>query len=107
MVLRGLGDWPALAHSLVGRGTATPEGHDAIVAALRRHDFGAPEAPVRDLFRRARFRFKNRILVPDLPKDESLVRELQDELARTDHDRAATLNFGVGTTAVKLFVDRS
>lgn len=103
----GLVNRRALARFLVRSGVAAPEELDAVIATVRRHDFGPPEGAGRDLFPEVRLSLKDRILVLDFPKDRELLRRLERLVGQIDYDRGDTLKVVVGTSTIKLFVDQA
>lgn len=102
----GLLNRRALARFLVAIGAAGPEQLDAVVAAIRRHDFREPDAGAQDLFPDLRISVKDRILILDFEKEKGLLRRLERVIGQIDYDRGDTLKVVVGTASIKLFIDR-
>ncbi len=102
----GLVNRRALARYLIVHGVAGPGEFDAVVASLRRYDFGDVEASGPELFPAIRVTVKDRILIVDFEKEKALLHDLQKILGQFDYDRGDTLKFVVGTASIKLFVDQ-
>lgn len=103
----GLVNRRALARLLVQRGEVTREQFEAVVTALRRHPVVAAEPTSPDLFREVRVGLKDKIVIWDLDKDPALLRRLERVVAGIDYARGETLKLVVGTTSVKVFLDRA
>lgn len=104
---KGLINRRALARYLVARGVADRSQFDAVLATVRRHDFGeAPDDPG-PMFRDVRVGLKDRIVVLDFAKDKELLRRLERVIAHIDYDRGDTLKVVVGTSSLKLFLDEA
>lgn len=103
----GLINRRALARHLIAAGVAERRQMDAVVAMLRRYEFGAEEEVTRDLFPAMRISVKDRVLVLDFAKDKELLRRLERLIAQIDYDRGDTLKIVVGTSSIKLFVDQA
>jgi hypothetical protein len=104
-VHEGLLNRRALARFLISAGVAGPSEFDAVLATIRRHDFGEGESPARELFSEIRMSLKDQILVLDFAKDRALFRKLERLIAEIDYDRGETFKVVVGTATIKLFVD--
>jgi hypothetical protein len=104
---KGLVNRRALARYLVARGVATNAQFDAVVAAVRRHDFGTEGKPVRSLFDKVRVSLKDRILILDFEKQKELLRRLERVISHIDYDRGDTLKVVMGTSSLKLVIDEA
>jgi len=103
----GLLNRRALARYVIENGGGNPSDLEAVVACLRRYDFGDVEGGGPDLFPKVRVTLKDRIMIVDFEKEKALLRDLQRILGEFEYDRGDTLKFVVGTGAIKLFVDQS
>jgi len=106
-VRKGLVNRRALARYLVGQGVGTRDQFDAVVATIRRHDFGEETREVRSLFDDVRVSLKDRILILDFEKEKELLRRLERLIPHIDYDRGDTLKVVVGTSSIKLFIDEA
>lgn len=106
-VRKGLINRRALARYLVARGVGRPDQFDAVVATIRRHDFGEDVREARSLFDDVRISLKDRILILDFEKEKELLRRLERMIAHIDYDRGDTLKIVVGTSSIKLFLDEA
>ena len=104
-VRAGLVNRRALARQLIELGWATPDQFDAVVATVRRYDFGRDAAPDADLFPQIRVSLKDRILILDFERDRSILGRLERVIAQIDFDRGETLKIVVGSQSIKLFLD--
>ncbi len=104
---KGIVNRRALARYLIARGVAGRDQVDALVATLRRHDFGSPEPSARPLTSEMRMALKDRIVVLSFEKDKELLHRLERVIAEIDYDRGDTLKIVVGTSTIKLFVDEA
>ncbi len=102
----GLLNRRALARFLIRQGIAESDQMEAVVATVRRFDFGEGEKEPVDLFRDIRVTLKDKILILDFPKQKELLKRLERVIAQTDYDRGDTLKVVVGTASLKLFIDR-
>ncbi len=102
----GLVNRRALARYLIRLGVAEPSELEAVVATLRRHDFGRPGKEPEDLFREVRVSLKDRILILDFEKERALLKRLERLISEIDYDRGDTFKVVVGTSSLKLFIDR-
>ncbi|MGD1100301.1 MAG: hypothetical protein ABR888_08190 [Thermoplasmata archaeon] len=103
----GLVNRRALARYLIANGVGTPAELDAVVASLRRYDFGDAEGKGPELFPAIRVTLKDRIMIVDFEKEKALLQDLQRVIGQFEYDRGDTLKFVVGTTSIKLFVDQA
>ena len=104
---KGLVNRRALARYLVARGVASNDQYDAVVATIRRHDFGEEGTEVWSLFDDIRVSLKDRILILDFEKQKELLRRLERMISHIDYDRGDTLKVVVGTSSLKLFIDQA
>jgi hypothetical protein len=102
----GLINRRALARYLIANGVGGPDDLDAVVASLRRYDFGDLEGQGPELFREIRVTLKDRIMIVDFEKEKALLQDLEKILGQFQYDRGDTLKFVVGTASIKLFVDQ-
>ncbi len=102
----GLINRRALARYLVRSGVAEPAQMEAVVATLRRYEFGPGEKEPEDLFRDVRVSLKDKILILDFEKEKALLQRLERLIGHIDYDRGDTLKVVVGTSSFKLFIDR-
>ncbi len=102
----GLVNRRALARYLIANGVGGPNDFDAVVASLRRYDFGDFERMGTELFPATRVTLKDRILIIDFEKEKALLQDLQKIIGQFEYDRGDTLKFVVGTASIKLFVDQ-
>jgi hypothetical protein len=102
----GLINRRALARYLIARSVIDASQFDAAVAMLRRFDFGPREEEGRDLFRDIRISLKDKILILDFEKEKPLLQRLPQLIAQFDYDRGDTLKIVVGTSTLKLFIDK-
>jgi hypothetical protein len=102
----GLINRRALARYLIRERIATASQFDAVVATLRRHDFGERPPGGRDLFREVRIGIKDNIVLWDLEKDRTHLERLERLIARIDFEQGDTLKIVVGTASIKLLLDR-
>ncbi len=102
----GLVNRRALARYLLREGVAAPDQFESILAALRRHDYGSGVPSQRDVFRDVRIGLKDKIVIWDLEKDRALLERLGRLVSRVQSDRGDTLKIVVGTSAIKLVLDR-
>lgn len=103
----GLINRRALARFLIDHGVGDRSAFDAVVATIRRHDFGPKDGAALDLFHDVRVSLKDRILILDFEKDKELLRRLERLFERIDYDRGDTLKIVVGTASIKVVVDQS
>lgn len=103
----GLINRRALARFLIAQGIGDRAAFDAVVATIRRHDFGPADRAARDLFREVRVSLKDRVLILDFEKEKELLQRLERLFARIDYDRGDTLKIVVGTSSIKVVVDQS
>jgi len=101
----GLINRRALARFLVTRGVGGPQDLEAVVASLRRYDFGDLGVEGPDLFHEIRVTLKDRIMIVDFEKERALLQDLQKVLGQFEYDRGDTLKLVVGTASIKLFVN--
>ncbi len=101
----GLINRRALARFLIDSGVARPDQFDAVVALLRRRDFGTGELEDREAFREVRLGLKDRILILDFEREKGLLGRIERLLAQVDVGRGETLKIVVGSATVKLVVD--
>jgi len=101
----GLVNRRALARFLVAKGVGTPLELEAVVAALRRYDFGDLGREGPELFHEIRVTLKDRIMIVDFEKERALLQDLQKVLGQFEYDRGDTLKLVVGTASIKLFVN--
>jgi hypothetical protein len=101
----GLINRRALARYLIANGVGGPDDLDALVAALRRHDFGALARKGAELFPQIRVTLKDRIMIIDFEKEKALLQDLQKVIGQFEYDRGDTLKLVVGTASIKLFVN--
>ena len=104
---KGLINRRALARYLVARGVADRSQFDAVLATVRRHDFGGALDDPSPMFRDVRVGLKDRIVILDLAKEKELLRHLERVIAHIDYDRGDTLKIVVGTSSLKLFLDEA
>jgi hypothetical protein len=83
-----------------------PDDLDAVIACLRRYDFGDLEGKGPELFPEVRVTLKDRIMIIDFEKERTLLQDLQKIIGQFEYDRGDTLKFVVGTASIKLFVDQ-
>jgi hypothetical protein len=102
----GLVNRRALARYLIANGVGESDQIDAVVAALRRHDFGDFEGKGPELFPEIRVTLKDRIMIIDFEKEKALLQDLQKVIGQFEYDRGDTLKFVVGTASIKLFVNQ-
>lgn len=103
----GLVNRRALARYLISRGVAERSEFDALLATVRRHDFGAASDEPSTLFRSIRVGLKDRIVILDFAKERELLRHLEKVIGHIDYDRGDTLKIVVGTGSIKLFLDEA
>lgn len=102
----GLVNRRALARYLIANGVGGPGDLDAVVASLRRYEFGDFEGRGPELFPAIRVTLKDRIMIIDFEKEKALLQDLQKIIGQFEYDRGDTLKFVVGTASIKLFVDQ-
>ncbi len=102
----GLVNRRALARYLIANGVGGPGDLDAVVASLRRYEFGDFEGRGPELFPAIRVTLKDRIMIVDFEKEKALLQDLQKIIGQFEYDRGDTLKFVVGTASIKLFVDQ-
>ncbi|HEV2230630.1 MAG TPA: hypothetical protein VGS18_00380 [Thermoplasmata archaeon] len=102
----GLVNRRALARYLIQRGAAEPNQFDAVLGALRRHEFANVADEGRDLFPEIRVGLKDRIVILDFEKEKALLQRLERLIAQIDYDRGDTFKVVIGTGSIKLFLDR-
>jgi len=102
----GLLNRRALARYLIANGVGGPNDLDAVVASLRRYDFGDFERGGTDLFPAIRVTLKDRIMIVDFEKEKALLEDLQKTIGQFEYDRGDTLKLVVGTASIKLFIDQ-
>lgn len=79
---------------------------EALIAMLRRFEFGKVEEEAIDLFRDIRISLKDGILILDFEKDKDLLKRLEKIIAQTDYDKGDTLKIVVGSSSITIFIDR-
>jgi hypothetical protein len=95
----------SLARYLIEQGLADKNQLVAVIAMLRRFEF-REEKEEKDIFRDVRINIKDKILILDLEKSKELLKELQKVIAQADYDRGDTLKIVVGSSSIKLFIDK-
>lgn len=101
----GLVNRRALARFMIQHGAADRRQMDAVVATLRRYDFGEEAGEPLDLFPEVRVTIKDRILILDYAKERGLLARLPSLLGQIDYDRGDTFKVVLGTSSLKLFLD--
>lgn len=102
----GLLNRRALARYVIANGVGGPDDLDAVVASLRRHDFGNLERKGPELFPEVRVTLKDRIMIIEFEKEKALLQDLQKVIGQFEYDRGDTLKLVVGTASIKLFVNQ-
>jgi hypothetical protein len=101
----GLLNRRALARFLVAQGVAPASQLDAVIATVRRHEFGRDSEEARDLFREIRVSLRDGIVILDFGKEQALLERLERLVSQVDYNRGDTLKVVVGTSSVKLFIN--
>ena len=101
----GLINRRALARYLIKQGIAKKNQLEAVIAMLRRYDFGKKEDNNHDTFKSVSVNIKDNILILDFEKDRVLLQKLQKVIAHTNYDQGDTLKIVVGSATIKVFID--
>jgi hypothetical protein len=103
----GLINRRSLARYLIKKNIAKQNQLEAAIAMLRRYNFQRKKGEECDeLFRNIRVNIKDSILVLDFEKSKELLRKLEKIFAHTDYDKGDTLKIVVGSSSIKLFIDK-
>ncbi len=95
----------SLARYLIKQDVADSKQFDALIAMLRRFDFRKTVKQQREL-EINRINIKDRIAILEFEKSKELVKGLEKAISVIDYDKGDVLKIVVGTSTVKLFVDK-
>lgn len=104
----GLINRRALARYLVKHHIAEPHQLEAAIAMLRRFPFATkkPGQKITSLFADVRISLKDDIVIFDFKKEKTLLPKIQKLVTATDYDRGDTLKLVVGSSTIKVFIDK-
>ena len=102
----GLINRRALARYLIKKEIAKPNQLEAVIAMLRRYKFKELPKESKELFKEIRINIKDKILILDFDKNKELLQNLQKIIAQTDYDKGDTLKIVLGSSSIKLFIDK-
>ena len=103
---KGLINRRSLARHLIRHSIAKGNQLEAVIAMLRRFDFKKFPKKSGNLFKDIRVNLKDNIIILDFEKDKELVKSLQKLIEKIDYDKGDTLKIVLGTSSVKLFIDK-
>ena len=104
--LEGLINRRSLARHIIKEGIGKANQIEAIIAMLRRFDFGKSKRDKENYFSDVKVNIKDKILILDFEKEKELLKKLQKVIAHTNYDKGDTLKIVVGTAAIKVFIDK-
>ena len=101
----GLINRRSLARYLIDNKLAKGNQLEAVIAMLRRYDFGKSgvHGSTLDIKRTT---MKDNILILDFEKQKEFLKELQRIITHIDYDQGDTLKVVVGSSSIKLFIDK-
>ncbi len=103
--LAGLINRRSLARYLIRNGLAESRQLEAVIAMLRRFDFGKLPRGKKSAFEKVRLSIKDKIMILDFEKDKELLKRLTMLIENTNYDKGDTLKIVVGSSSIKVFVD--
>jgi len=101
----GLINRRSLARYLVQQGVGKNNQLEAIIAMLRRFQFKDIKES-KDVFKNLKINIKDKIIILDFEKEKELVKKLQTLITSTNYDKGDTLKIVVGSSSVKVFIDK-
>ena len=96
----------SLARYLVKQGIAKSNQLEAVIAMLRRFKFKENGKEAKKLFLKTKINIKDNITILDFQKEKELIQKLEQLIANTNYDRGDTLKIVVGSSSVKVFLDK-
>jgi len=103
---QGLINRRSLARFLIENKIAKPNQTDAVIAMLRRFNFKNIKHEKSDLFKDIKINIKDNILILDFEKDKELIKKLSTLITNTNYEKGHTLKIVVGSSTVKIFIDK-
>jgi hypothetical protein len=102
----GLINRRSLARYLVKNHIAKSNQLEALVAMLRRFPFKKKIKQNQHVFKDIKITVKDKIIILNFEKEKELIKSLQALLVKTNYDKNDTLKIVVGTSSVKVFIDK-
>jgi len=99
----GLINRRSLARHLIQKGVAKKNQLEAVIAMLRRFEFKKIRT---EFITDYRISIKDGILILDFEKDKEIFHRLEKIIQKTDYDKGDTLKIVMGSTNIKLFIDK-
>jgi len=96
----------SLARYLIKGGIAKSNQLEAVIAMLRRFDFKKITKNTKDFFSKTKINIKDNIIILDFQKEKELIKKLYKLIENTNYDRGDTLKIVVGSSSVKVFLDK-
>lgn len=103
---QGLINRRSLARFLIENKIAKSNQTDAVIAMLRRFDFKDIKYEKSDLFKDIKINVKDNILILDFEKNKELIKKLSTLIANTNYEKGHTLKIVIGSSIVKIFIDK-
>ncbi|MDP6648095.1 MAG: hypothetical protein QGH34_01750 [Candidatus Woesearchaeota archaeon] len=103
---QGLINRRSLARYLIKNEIAKSNQLEATIAMLRRFKFKKINNEEKNVFKDIKINIKDNITILDFEKEKELVKKLESIIAKTNYDKGDTLKIVIGSSSIKLFIDK-